>query len=124
MRKQAVLEIDALQALREMFGEDVADSVLVEVLDSYLEDAPKQLQALRAAGETGNTAALGMVAHTLKSTSATLGAIALSHLCNDLEAMVRAGDTTEALALKVQQLLVEYEQVEIALQAERTLCQS
>ncbi len=49
MRKQAVLEIDALQALREMFGEDVADSVLVEVLDSYLEDAPKQLQALRAA---------------------------------------------------------------------------
>jgi len=38
--------------------------------------------------------------------------------------MVRAGDTTEALALKVQQLLVEYEQVEIALQAERTLCQS
>lgn len=119
----AVLEVKALQTLRDMLGEDISNSILVEVIDIYLEEAPKQLQALREAVETNDLATLKAMAHTLKPTSATLGAIALSKLCRELEAMVQAQDTKEVLTLKVQQVLLEYERVKIALQAERNLCQ-
>jgi len=119
-----MLDVKALQDLRKMFGEDAANSVLVEVIDTYLEEAPKQLQAIQKAVKTGDRAALSVAAHTLKPTSATLGAIALSELCKELEAMVRGGYTSEVVVLKVQELAVEYEQVKIALQAQRTLCQS
>lgn len=119
----AVLEVKALQTLRDMLGEDISNSILVEVIDTYLEEAPKQLQALREAVEANDLAMLKAMAHTLKPTSATLGAIALSKLCRELEAMVQAQDTKEVLTLKVQQILLEYERVKIALQAERNLCQ-
>jgi len=55
----------ALQA--HMPAEDAA--VLAEVIDSYLEDAPKLLQAISAAVAQGDTTALYQAAHTLKPTS-------------------------------------------------------
>jgi len=58
------------------------------VIDSYLEDAPKLLQAISAAVAQGDTTALYQAAHTLKPTSATLGAITLSQICKDLEVVV------------------------------------
>lgn len=121
-------------ALRKILGEDVPDSILVEVIDSYLEDTPKLLQSLSNAAEIGDWSAIRALAHTLKPTSATIGALSLFQLSKELEAMVgvetgrlcpvgHADNSREALVLKVQQLLCEYEQVEIALQAERSSCQ-
>lgn len=83
----AVLDAKALQTLRDMGGEDGPD-VLVEVIDSFLEESPKQVQAIREAMNVGDVAVLTRVAHTLKPTSAALGAIALAQLCKELEAMV------------------------------------
>lgn len=42
---------------------------------------------------------VGRVAHTLKSSSASVGALALSALCADIERLVRADDSTAAGAL-------------------------
>lgn len=107
----------ALQAICDMAGDDVS-SFLVEVIDSYLQDAPMLLQAIQTTGANGDVAGLKQAAHTLKSTSATLGAKTLSELCKQLEAMAFNASTTEALALS-RELDAEYERVKAALQEER-----
>ena len=106
-----------LQALRDMAG--VADSeFLTEMIDSYLEDAVQLLQALSAAVGQGDAFSLKQAAHTLKSTSAALGAMALSRLCNKLEAMGHAGTMENAPTL-VLQAKTEFAKVQTALQLKR-----
>ena len=116
------LDPKALQALRDMAGED-ASEIITKVIDSYLEDAPQLLQALNAAITQGNATALLNAAHTLKSTSATLGATKLSQLCKDLEIIGRAGTTSDALVL-ASQVKAEYARVQAALQIQRQDCQA
>ena len=114
------LDTKALQALRNIAGED-ASEIITKVIDSYLEDAPQLLQAINAAITQGNATALLNAAHTLKSTTATLGATKLSQLCKDLEIMGRAGTTSDALVL-ASQVKAEYARVQAALQIERQDC--
>ncbi|HEY9830916.1 MAG TPA: Hpt domain-containing protein, partial [Stenomitos sp.] len=61
--------------------------------------------------------ALRQSAHTLRSSSANLGAMNLSHLCKELERIGRAGTTTDASEWIVQ-VEAEYEKVKVALQLE------
>ncbi len=110
-----------LQSFREMIGDD-ADSILVEMIDCYLEDAPKLVSALTAAVDQGDAKQLRAYAHTLKSSSLTLGATTLSNLCKELEVMSRGGHT-EGGADKVLLLKAEYQRVQAALQIERTQAQ-
>ncbi|MBD1940234.1 PAS domain S-box protein [Microcoleus sp. FACHB-68] len=107
--KLPAIELKALNELRQMLGEDSAE-MLTMVIDSYLADAVDLLQALRRAAEQGNATALNLPAHTLKSTSATLGATVLAQLCKQLETMARTGMMEEAAAI-VSQVEAEYERV-------------
>ncbi len=104
-----------------MAGEN-ASEMLAAVIDSYLEDAPKLLQAINAAIGQEQAGTLRQAAHTLKSTSATLGATTLSQLLAELEAKGRAG-TLEGTLQKLPQLAAEYERVQAALQVERQQCE-
>ena len=117
------LSIDAkvLQSFREMVGEG-ADSILVEMIDCYLEDAPKLLSAIADAVAQNDAKQLRSSTHTLKSSSATLGATKLSNLCQQLEAISRTGHT-EGGQDTVPQLKAEYERVKTALQIERDQAQ-
>jgi HPt (histidine-containing phosphotransfer) domain-containing protein len=54
------------------------------------------------------------VAHTLKSSSASIGAMTLSRMCAELEAMARA-DQIEGAAERIEALQVELETVRVAL---------
>ena len=56
-------------------------------------------------------------AHSLKSTSATLGANTLAQLSQTLEEMTRAGNTTQASAL-IAKIETEYRSVKAALELE------
>ncbi len=111
------IDAEALQSFREMIGENV-DSVLAEMIDCYLEDAPILLGAMENAVAQGKAAQLYSCAHTLKASSLTLGATTLSNLCKELEAIGRTGHTEGGLE-KVPQLEAEYERVKAALQIER-----
>ena len=108
------IDAAAFAALREMVGDD-DEEVLTMVIDSYLTDAPKLLEALGRAIEEKDGPALNFAAHTLKSTSATVGAENFAALCKRLEAMGRTGITAEALEV-FSLLSVEYEFVKEALQ--------
>jgi len=60
---------------------------LEELIDTFLEDAPKMLSDMQQAVESGAAGALRIAAHNLKANSADLGATALSSLCRQLEEM-------------------------------------
>ncbi|MBD1897069.1 response regulator [Coleofasciculus sp. FACHB-129] len=110
----SAVDFQAIQGLCDMFGEN-ASSVLVEVIDSFLEDTPQILQVIRNAVDAGDAVALRQATHTLKSTSATLGAMTLSNLCKQLEAIAK-DDTLAGAPEIASQMEAEYERVRCALQ--------
>jgi len=54
------------------------------------------------------------VAHTLKSSSASIGAMKLSRMCSDVESRARH-EQTEGMADRIAQLQAEVEIVRVAL---------
>jgi HPt (histidine-containing phosphotransfer) domain-containing protein len=72
-----------LVSLRESVGDD--PEFLVELVDEFLQDAPKQLDSLREAASSGDVATARRAAHTLKGNSLTFGARKLASLCQDAE---------------------------------------
>ncbi|WP_371934091.1 Hpt domain-containing protein [Chroococcidiopsis sp. CCNUC1] len=73
-----------------MAGEGGAATIAV-VVDAYLEDAPKLIQTMQIAIASVNATELQRAAHTLKSSSATLGAMYFSQLSKQLEIIGRNG---------------------------------
>src|SRR3989442_12959277 len=72
--------------------EDLGDAALLrQVIAAFLERVPSMLAELRDAAARGDTPAVLAVAHTMKGTSATLGARALSERCAEIERLARAG---------------------------------
>jgi len=120
------LDYQTLKSLEEMLGND-APSILVEMIDCYLEDSYKLLESLRAASSNQNLADLYLPSHTLKSSSATFGAIELSKVCQKLEAIARQcfqsqlhnPATSFSIPLEVSELIrqveIEYEKAKQAL---------
>ncbi|MEP0747243.1 MULTISPECIES: response regulator [unclassified Coleofasciculus] len=112
------IDAKVLQSFRKMVGEEDAEAILGEMIDCYLDDAPKLLEAIAIAVAQANAPQLQRTAHTLKSSSATLGATTLAQLCKELEIMARTGNIKNALD-KLPQLEAEYEQVKADLHSQR-----
>ncbi len=83
----------AFARLREITGDD--PEFLAELVGTYLEDGDAQVRALREA-PAGDHEALVRPAHSLKSSSASVGASSLAELCRSLEADARQGQVAEA----------------------------
>jgi len=84
----SVLNAAALDALRSL-GDDNDSSLLLEVIELYLADAQVHVRNLRAAHAAGDVRLLERTAHTLKSSSANVGALGFSTLCFELEKRAR-----------------------------------
>jgi HPt (histidine-containing phosphotransfer) domain-containing protein len=82
------LDASALESLRDLGGEEF----VIEVIDTFLNDAPALVASLRTTYEHGETEELRRAAHTLKSNGATLGAERFSELCRELEGRARSGE--------------------------------
>ncbi|MBD1891924.1 response regulator [Coleofasciculus sp. FACHB-SPT9] len=110
--------IDAkiLEAFAKTVG-GKASNLLTQLIHCYLEDAPKLLQAMETAASNQDAIALRQASHTLKASSAALGAVQLATLCKQLEAMSRTGEIAGASKIVVQ-IETEYEKVKTALQME------
>ena len=114
----AVMVIDpqALEALRELGGEE-AEALLQEIIDTYLEDTPKLLQAIASALATQDAIALKHAIQTLQVTSTHIGAVTLCKLCQALDSTAQnAEDLLQREWLA--RLEAEYQKVVVALQAE------
>lgn len=101
------LDESALDRLREL-DPDGRHGVLQRVLTAYetsLARAMDQLQEQREAAVPDAKLVAGL-AHTLKSSSASVGALALSARCADVESRLRGGQVA-ALRDDVEQLLAQ-----------------
>jgi CheY-like chemotaxis protein len=112
----SALDTQVLQDFRNTMGSN-ASVYLAQLIDIYLEDSPNLLQAMGKAVSQTDVAAMTQAAHTLKSSSASLGAITLSKLCQELERMGNSKTTTGASEI-MSQIKSEYERVKVALQME------
>jgi HPt (histidine-containing phosphotransfer) domain-containing protein len=92
-----ILDKQALANLYEMTGED--DEFMGQLLDSYLTTAVSLLASLVQGVALEDADAVRLAAHTLKSGSADVGALTVSRLCAELEALGRTDDLAEAPAL-------------------------
>jgi CheY-like chemotaxis protein len=90
-------EIDgkALEEIRALQRSGTPD-LLEKIVERYLKDASRLLQSMREAIATANGDVLRRGAHTLKSSSATLGAFRLAQHCREMESRARAGRLADA----------------------------
>lgn len=84
--------LDDLRALQDEGEPDFAQ----EMINLFLESAPLLIEALRGAIDAGDAAQLQRNAHTLKGSSASLGARRVSAVCLELEKLGRAGELAGA----------------------------
>lgn len=101
--------IDRTQLLESLnaMGDDLKSS-LAMVLELYLEDAPQQVVAIGQASAQADWDALRFSAHSLKSSSGTLGAKRLASLCQQMEYKARNGDGSNLQGLS-QQIQATYQ---------------
>lgn len=111
-----VLDAGALDRLRELdpLGKN---KLLARVSLAFQASTARLLPLLREAEQTQDMTGVRHVAHTLKSSSASLGALRLSRQCAELEAQVRL-DSVENLGFQVDEIGNE---IEVVLQALKKL---
>jgi PAS domain S-box-containing protein len=111
-----VLHPPALERLVETIGDD--RGLLTALIDTFLGDAPRLVEAARRGLEQGRTDEVRRAGHTLKSNGATFGASSLWELSRQLEALARSGTLQGADEL-IARIDAEYERVRIALETVR-----
>ena len=99
---EATIDFSVLEELVAMLGNDM--EFASGLIKDFLEDGEELLSSIKAANATGDTSELERAAHTLKSSSATFGAIEASKLCKDIEAAGNQGRITEETAKKIGEL--------------------
>jgi PAS domain S-box-containing protein len=96
-------------------------NVLSRVIGAYLEQSPDLVEQLRKAVKHQDAEALRAAAHTLKSSSAQVGALQLADRCKQLEAAGRAGETAD-LHEQAEELAALFARVRQALGDELSDC--
>jgi CheY-like chemotaxis protein/HPt (histidine-containing phosphotransfer) domain-containing protein len=85
----ATIDSGALDRIRVLQMPGAPDLVR-KIVDLYMKDAPRLMQVMKGAIATSDIAELQRAAHTLKSSSENLGAIAFADLCRQIEVDARA----------------------------------
>jgi CheY-like chemotaxis protein/HPt (histidine-containing phosphotransfer) domain-containing protein len=91
--------------------------LLERVIKLYLVESPKLIQQLKQAADANDAPEIARSAHSLRSSSANVGAEVLSRYCGDIEASARRADTGEARKM-VGIIEAEHGRVQVALAAE------
>ncbi len=86
-----LIDKSALENLVSMLGPE-SGTLLPKLIDDFISDAGKLTSAAEDALKGSRPEVLARSAHTLKSTSASFGATALSEACRELEAAARTGE--------------------------------
>ena len=108
------LDAVALAGLRDLDPQG-RNGLLERVVKAFQDSLARLSPQLRSAMATGEVKGIRHVAHTLKSSSASIGALRLSALCTQLEAAVR-DDALEGLQARVDEVCAEIDNVIPALE--------
>jgi CheY-like chemotaxis protein len=95
-------------------SDDLAEDILDDLQELFLVDTEQLLADMEQAIAAGDSTTLERAAHTLKSSSATMGADKLATLCAELEDQLRTGklgDDVQKMGNYVTKITLEYAQV-------------
>jgi HPt (histidine-containing phosphotransfer) domain-containing protein len=95
---------------------------LLEVFAQFMQDASARIGTMRATAAADDAIGLARAAHGLKSSSASLGALRMATICQEIEQLGQAGTGVAAMAL-VAQLATEFLRVQRALACEHLRAQ-
>ncbi|MEI7465496.1 MAG: Hpt domain-containing protein [Burkholderiales bacterium] len=110
---QGLLDNEAIRRLREL--DPTGEShLLTRVFQAFETSLNRLLPQLEQARNTTDAAGVRLVAHTLKSSSATIGAVQLSKVCAEVEAMAQES-RLDAAAPGIEQILSQSQAVREAL---------
>ena len=111
---EQVLDIPFLKNLLSALGTDVKE-ILIKLAEIYFSETQELLQTLDVARKNQDTAGIEAAAHTLKSSSHSLGGVSLAELCQQVERLSRDGQTSQAISLS-DRLESEYRNFKVALE--------
>jgi HPt (histidine-containing phosphotransfer) domain-containing protein len=81
-------------------GQTAGEEFVIELVDTFFEEAPEMLAALRQALQAGNAESFRRNAHSLKTNAHTFGAMALGALARELELGGLPADDRGVVALE------------------------
>jgi HPt (histidine-containing phosphotransfer) domain-containing protein len=84
-----VLDTSVVDELRESVGGD--EAFIADLVATYVSEGSDHFDQMRAAAAAGDAAAIIRPAHTLKSSSAALGAMRLAGIAREIEFAGREG---------------------------------
>ncbi len=101
-----ILDKEVLVTLQDAIGTDTQ-----RIIRLYLDDFPRNIKEMRTALENHDFAIVGRLAHSLKSSSANLGAMQTSSIAEELEHKIKHGEIShEVLVVDVDKLAASYDQ--------------
>lgn len=98
-------------------------AAIVAIVDLFLRDAPTRVTRMKDAATAGDFKTLSTVAHSLKSSSASLGARSLAALCAEIESLGSggaAGDSKDRLGSLVTSVIEEWSRVRADMESAKT----
>ncbi|EKT4092910.1 TPA: response regulator [Stenotrophomonas maltophilia] len=108
-KPQPVLDRDVLDELHAVIGDTAFQIIMV-----FLDDAPAMVQQLQQAAQGSDEPRLQAIAHSLKSSSANVGALSLSAVAQRIEHEARNG-SLQRPAVAVALLVAEFARARVAL---------
>jgi CheY-like chemotaxis protein len=111
-----VLDRQVLDQLRKLLTNGKPE-LLARTINLYLAESPKLMQKLKQAAGAKDAPEIARSAHSLKSSSANVGATLLSRYCAELESSARRAETEEA-SETFARIETEHDRVQSALSAE------
>ena len=90
------------------------------ILQSFVESCPEQLEQIRLGIENGDAASLARMVHRLKGTAATVAARPLRQSLEELESLIRneSGSDAKALQQQLDVAVSEFEKVGVFVQSD------
>ncbi|HFL1971376.1 TPA: ATP-binding protein [Stenotrophomonas maltophilia] len=108
-KPQPVLDRDVLDELHAVIGDTA-----FQIITVFLDDAPAMVQQLQQAAQGSDEPRLQAIAHSLKSSSANVGALSLSAVAQRIEHEARSG-SLQRPAVAVALLVAEFARSRVAL---------
>ena len=116
------VDMEKLERLRSSMSK-LGAQAFAELIHSYLGEAEYRVAQMQQALSQSNLADLQLAAHTLRSSSALVGATHLSQLCQELETSIRTESELERgqspnVYQMLSQIVAEYNGVKSRLETE------
>ncbi len=112
MEPQLVIDLSTFEQIKT----DMGASFINELVEAYCVETPLLMARLQQALANEEAEAFRTVAHSIKSSSCSLGALQFGALARELEALGKEGRLADA-ELKVRELIAGYDPVQRSLRA-------